>query len=55
MNELKREYHVLVRNEEYQIVTGYEGFSPLYGNGSWDHFSGPFGTWEEAEASVPEE
>ena len=52
---MNNEWHVLIRDEEYQIVSTTPGNDPLYGNGSWDHFSGPFATWEEAEDSVPAE
>ena len=48
------EWYVLSRGIEYQIVLC-TGGDPLYGYGSWDLFSGPFDSREEAENSVPEE
>ena len=47
------EYYVLIRNNEYTIVTVLKGNDPLYGHGSWSLFSGAFDTWEDAELSVP--
>ena len=37
------------RNIEYQIISVLKGNDPLYGYGTWDLFSGPFDTWDEAE------
>jgi hypothetical protein len=48
------EYHVLIKGvDDYQIISIVKGNDPLYGYGTWDHFSGPFHTWDEAEMSIP--
>ncbi len=39
---------------DFQIVHITSG-DPLYGYGSWDLFSGPFDTWDEAEVSIPDD
>ena len=43
-------YFVLIRNDEYLIVCSND--NPLYGYGSWNLFSGPFDTLEEAGLSL---
>ena len=48
------EWYVLKRDSEYIIVLC-TGGDPLYGYGSWDLFSGPFDSWEDAEISAPVE
>jgi len=45
-------YWVLVRNNEYQVIAVFPGQNPLYGYGSWDIFSGPFSTSQEAEENA---
>ena len=52
-------YFVLSRWEldviEYQIVSCLmDGNTPLHGYGSWDEYSGPFDTLEQAELSIPD-
>ena len=46
-------YFVLIRNDEYLIVCSND--NPLYGYGSWNLFSGPFDTLEEAGLSIPDD
>ena len=49
-------YYILERaslfDSEYTIVSCLGDNDPLYGNGSWDYFSGPFETIEEAEKEL---
>ncbi len=40
---------------DFLIVSVTPGNNPLYGHGSWDLFSGPFDTLDEAKESIPEE
>jgi len=48
-------YYVLKRNDQYQIIFVSSAVGdPLYGQGSWDMFIGPFGTWDEAEEAWAE-
>ena len=49
------EYYVLIRNDEYQIISIVRDNDPLYGYGTWDLFSGPFNTWDDAEMSVSDD
>jgi len=48
------EHYVLVRNKEFMIVFVLLGNDPLYSNGSWNLWSGPFDTWQQAEDSIPD-
>lgn len=51
-------YYILVRHwlsaDEYKIVGVPKDCNPLFGNGSWNQFDGPFFTWEAAEEKVAE-
>ena len=49
------EYHVLIRNDDYMVVSCVEDTGdPLRGYGSWDRFSGPWATADEAYESLAE-
>ena len=49
------EYHVLIKGDDFQIISVVKGNDPLYGYETWDHFSGPHSTWIEAEHEIPED
>ena len=44
----EKEWYVLVRDEETQIVSVTIGNDPLYGRGSWGMYSGPHASYEKA-------
>ena len=47
------EFHVLMRDNDTQIVCVIVGCDPLHGYGSWNYDSGPYQTYREAEAAIP--
>ena len=52
---MNQEYYVLDRDGEYQIIMILPGSNPLHGYGSWNLYSGPFMTWDDAEQSISQE
>lgn len=50
---MEYEYYVLVRDMEYRIIATIPGNDPLYGNGSWNLFSGPYNSYDEAYNTIP--
>ena len=46
------EYYVLARDDDFIVNSVVVGNDPLYGYGSWDLFSGPFITIDDAYSSI---
>jgi hypothetical protein len=51
--DFERAWYILKKDDDYQIVSCFEGQDPLFGNGSWTEFRGPYSSWKEAEENVP--
>lgn len=46
-------YWILKRDDEYKVVSTVGDQNPLYGEGSWNLYAGPFSSIEEAEEKIP--
>jgi hypothetical protein len=45
-------WYILERDGDYKVAYC-NNYNPLYGRGSWNLVSGPFASYEEAEAACP--
>lgn len=46
-------FYILQRDNEYMVVSVNGDNDPLYGNGSWNIYAGPFASAEDAENNIP--